>query len=105
MFEEMGLDLEDVETMATSVGLETEDLLQFDTHFIVGGTRPATSEKSGYSVATPLTPPGRDLSQVAKELPATIAAIGGKIDEIRDLLMHSSLIRPVLQHWRIVYGL
>jgi len=38
MFESMGLDLDDVETMASSVGLEAEDLLLIPTHVSVGST-------------------------------------------------------------------
>jgi len=38
IFENMGLDLDDVETMASSVGLEAEDLLLIPTHVSVGST-------------------------------------------------------------------
>jgi len=40
LFERFGLDIDDVEKMAESVGLEAEDLLLLDTHVTVGMARP-----------------------------------------------------------------
>lgn len=43
LFERFGLDIDDVETMAESVGLETEDLLLLDTCASISVNRPARS--------------------------------------------------------------
>ncbi len=40
LFERFGLDIDDVETMAESVGLETEDLLLLDRHVSISVDRP-----------------------------------------------------------------